>query len=110
VSPMRARPLYDFSITQAVRTQLIEDGHSALVIETVSAAVHALELQVHTLTRDIKLLQEAEETRVNESGVHRIVKAEINREGADWFKWGLRAFLVMGGGLMAKLMWKGFRS
>ena len=101
---------FDPTITQKVRTALLEAGHSDLVVEQIGAQFRELEHQLYDARRDIKLLQDAERSRVTDSGVHRIVKAEFNRGAVDWMKWGTRAAVLAAGGLLVKLAWKGLHA
>jgi hypothetical protein len=101
---------FDPTITQKVRQALLEDGHSDLVVEQLSAHFRALESEIVTLKRDVRLLQIAETARVTDSGVHRIIDAAAGRAAVDWTKWGIRAVLLAAGGLVGKFLWKGINA
>lgn len=101
---------FDPTITQKVRTQLIEDGHSDLVVEQLSAAFGAVEGRLEVLERDVRLLQIAETRRVTDSGVHKAIVEHANKDAVNWLRWGIRAALIGAGGLVARLAWKGMHA
>lgn len=101
---------YDPSITQKVRTALLEAGHSDLVVEQLAAHFRALEGEIATLKRDVRLLQIADTKRLTDTGVNRILDARVGRTAIDWGKWGIRAALLAAGGLVIRLAWKGLHA
>lgn len=101
---------FDPSITQKVRAQLIEDGHSDLVVEQLAGAFGELEARLESLERDNRIAKIAETKRVTDTGVHRAISAHLNKDAVDWLKWGIRAALLGAGGLVARLVWKGMHA
>lgn len=98
---------FDPTITQKVREALIEDGHAELVVEGLAEHFKAVEVRLERLERDAQLAKLAEQHRVTDSGVHRIVIAHRNKDAVDWLKWVSRAALLGAGGFIARLAWKG---
>lgn len=101
---------FDPTITQKVRTQLLEDGHSELVVESLAEHFKVIEQHLELLARDVRLLQIADQKRVTDTGVQRIIDAKIGAESLDWVKWGIRALVLGAGGFIARLAWKGLHA
>lgn len=105
---------FDPTITQKVRTALLEAGHPDLVVEEISASVRELEREIYTLKRDVKLLQDAERERLTGTGAWRVVKAKLEEETIDWLKWAIRGTLALIGtglfGGLCRLAWKGLHT
>ncbi len=99
--------VYDPTITQRVRSALIDAGHPDLAIETISAGMREIETELARLKRDVKILQDAERDRLTQTGAWTFVKAKLDRESVNWMKWGIRATLAAVAALLLKLAWKG---
>ncbi len=92
-------PVTDFSISQKIRVALIEDGHTALAVESICAPVRELEEDIETLRRRIMALERERVNWQTESGVHRLLDEREGKIAGDWGKWGIR--LLIGAALTA---------
>jgi phage host-nuclease inhibitor protein Gam len=88
----------------------MEDGHADVVIEQLAGHFRALEKEITTLKRDVKLLQDAERDRLTDTGVVRILDARNGKAAIGWTKWGIRAALLAAGSYVVKLAWKGLHA
>lgn len=102
--------MFDPSITQKVRAQLLEDGHAELVVEGLAEHFKAIEARLEVLERDNRLAKIAEQKRVTDTGVHRAIVDQANKDAVNWLRWGIRAALLGAGGLVARLAWKGMHA
>lgn len=104
-------PRFDPTITQKVRASLIEDGHSDLVIETLTAGLCEMESEIQRIARDVLLLQASDRERLTQTGVWTFIKAKLDAQVIDWGTWALRGAIAAGVaavlGVLAKLAWKG---
>jgi hypothetical protein len=80
--------------------------HIDRVREEVFEHVQRLE----DLERDVKLLKLAEQKRVTDSGVWKIVKGKLEEETIDWVKWAIRGTVGVVATLIItaafRLIWK----
>jgi hypothetical protein len=83
-------PGFQPSISQKVRTALIESGNEDLVNEIYTDALSQFEERIYVLERDVRLLQQAEQDRITRSGVWTIVKGKLDSEAVDWMRWAAR--------------------
>lgn len=105
-------PVTDFNVSQRIRVQLIEDGHTELAVESIIEPIRDLEEELGLLRRDVKLLQDANRERKNytDSGIWKVVKGKLDEQAVGWVKWALRGVLaIMGAGLLS-LAWKGLHT
>lgn len=102
-------PVSDFSITQKVRTVLVEDGHSDLVIEAITGTVHDLEEALGHAKKRIKILEDIERERPkppSDTGMQRIVRKSLLNILFGWSKPVAVAFVgALGTAAFAGLAW-----
>ena len=106
-------PITDFSITQKVRTTLIESGHPNLVVESIGESVRELEEGLAVAIKRIEMLEQINYKRITDTGVNRIIDAKLNEAAIDWGKWALKGVMtfIVGTGVLAlvRAAWKGFK-
>lgn len=85
---------FDPTITQKVRASLIEDGHSDLVIETLTAGLCEMESEIQRIARDVLLLQASDRERLTQTGAWTYIKAKFDAQVVDWGSWALRGTLA----------------
>jgi len=107
-------PRFDPTITQKVRASLIEDGHSDLVIESLTAGLSLMEQEIQRIARDVLLLQASDRERLTQTGVWTFIKAKIDAQVIDWGTWAMRGALgaaaagvVAALAMLARFAWKG---
>ena len=113
-------PVSDFSITQKVRTVLIEDGHSDLVVDAITETVQDLEHAHAIALKRIEALETAERLRpkpISDTGMHAIVKKTFLNMLWSWTKPLRLAFVgAIGtaslGGMVwiGRLIWRGLHT
>lgn len=88
----------DYSVSQKIRTALVEDGHTDLAIELITVPVRTLEEQLGGALKRIQMLEDANRERLTESAVLRLIEAKNNAIAVDWAKWGFRAATLLAAG------------
>jgi hypothetical protein len=101
---------WDPSITQKVREALLEAGHSDLVVETLAEHFKTLERRLETLERDNQLAKLADQKRVTDTGVQRIIDGNRGRAAINWGTWAVRALLLGVFSIIGRLAWKGLHA
>jgi hypothetical protein len=106
-------PRFDPTITQKVRAALIEDGHSDLVVEGLTAGLSLMEQEIQRIGRDVLLLQASDRDRLTQTGVWTFIKAKLDAQVIDWGTWALRGAIGAGVagvlavlGMLGHLAWK----
>lgn len=101
-------------ITQRVLTAIDRSVDPYIHIDRLRRAVADQYDTIEAMDKDIQLLKLAEQKRVTETGVWKIVKGKLEEETIDWVKWAIRGTVgALGvsalGGLVwiLKLAWKG---
>ncbi len=113
-------PVSDFSITQKVRTVLIEDGHSDLVVDAITETVHDLE-EAHALAiKRIDALEIAERNRptaISDTGMQKIVRTTFMTMIWSWTRpiriafFGAIGTASLGGMVwMVRMIWRGLHT
>jgi len=110
-------PVTDFSITQKIRTALIEDGHADLAIEQITQPISELEEAHARLQMRVVALEQERVNWQTESGVHRILEAKVQKTAFDWMRFAINGALgALGLGVLwgikvvAMLAWKGLHT
>lgn len=110
-------PVTDFSITQKIRTALIEDGHTDLAIEQITQPISELEEAHARLQMRVVALEQEKVNWQTESGVHRIIDAKVEKTAFNWIKLAVNGALGALGlsllwalKLVAVLAWKGLHT
>lgn len=105
-------PVTDFNVSQRIRVQLIEDGHTELAVESITQPIRDLEQDLGLLRERVKALELEKAGWVTESGVHRILTVKAGRVAIDWGYWMVRGTLgaaaIALAGWIARLAYKGF--
>ena len=86
-------PVTDFSVTQRIRTALIEDGRTDLAIEQITQPISELE-EAHALLMKRVIALEME--RVNwqtASGVHQAIQLDKEKTTGSW---AIKAWVIAG--------------
>jgi hypothetical protein len=91
-------PTWQPTITQKIRTALVEAGHDELVTEILDTGLKELETTIEHLAQRVQALENAERERFTKTGALQLFKAESNKKAVDWGRWALRA--VGGAGLV----------
>lgn len=104
-------PVTDFNVSQRIRVQLLEDGHTELAIASITQPIRDLEEDLGHLQQRVKALEIEKAEWQTASGVHRIITARIGEATVDWAKWAVRGSLAAVGvallGFIGRLAWKG---
>lgn len=107
-------PVTNYSVTQKIRTALIDAGHTDLAAEQISESVRILE---ENYADALERLEKVEDSKVTESGVHRIVTSMYADTLFSWSKiflisviGALATGLVGVLGWVAHLAWKGWHT
>lgn len=110
-------PVSDFSITQKIRTALIEDGHTDLAIEQITRPIAELEEAHARLQMRVMALEQEKVNWQTESGVHRILEAKVEKTAFNWMKLAANGALGAAGlgalwgiKVVAELAWKGLHT
>jgi hypothetical protein len=107
-------PVTDYSITQKIRTALIEDGHTDLAIEQITQPISELEAAHALLLNRVVALEQEKVKWQTESGVYRILDKKVQKTAFNWMKIATRGLVLSLGALflwgievVVKLAWKG---
>jgi hypothetical protein len=87
-------PVTDFNVSQRIRVQLIEDGHTDLAVESITAPIRDLEEDLGLLQMRVKALELEKVNWQTESGVFRAIKAARKKTTGNWAK---KAWMIVGG-------------
>lgn len=84
----------DFSVTQKVKTALIESGHTDLAIEMITEPIGELEVAYALLQNRVTALEQEKVNWQTESGVHRAIQSDKEKTTGSW---AIKAWIVAGG-------------
>jgi hypothetical protein len=88
------RPVTDFSITQKIRTALIDAGHADLAIEQITQPISELEVAHGLLIERVTALEQEKVNWQTESGVYRAIESAQKKATGSW---AIKAWKVVGG-------------
>lgn len=84
-------PVTDFGVSQRIRVQLIEDGHTELAVESITQPIRDLEEDLGQLQKRVKALEIEKAGWQTASGVHKIIDEKHGKVTIGWVKWAARA-------------------
>lgn len=87
-------PVTDFSVTQKVKTALIESGHTDLAIEMITEPIGELEVAYALLQNRVTALEQEKVNWQTESGVHRAIQSDKEKTTGNW---AVKAWVIAGG-------------
>lgn len=87
-------PVTDFSVTQKVKTALIDSGHTDLAIEMITEPIGELEIAHALLQNRVTALEQEKVNWQTESGVHRAIESAKEKATGNW---AIKAWMILGG-------------
>jgi hypothetical protein len=79
-------PVTDFNVSQRIRVQLIEDGHTELAVESIIEPIRDLEEDVGLLAKRVVALEQEKVKWQTESGVFRAIDSRMTKTTGTWAK------------------------
>lgn len=86
-------PVTDFSVTQRIRTALIEDGRTDLAIEQITQPISELEEAHALLMKRVVALEQEKVHWQTASGVHKAIKLYKEKTAGNW---AIKAWVLVG--------------
>lgn len=72
-------PVTDFNVSQRIRVQLIEDGHTELAVESITKPIRDLEEDLGLLQMRVKALELEKVNWQTESGVFKAIDKKMGK-------------------------------
>lgn len=87
-------PVSDFNVSQRIRVQLIEDGHTELAVESITEPIRDLEQNHGLLAERVKALELEKVKWQTESGVFRAIDKRMSLATG---RWAIKGWVIVGG-------------
>lgn len=87
-------PVTDFSVTQKIKTALIDEGYTELAIEMITQPISELEVAHALLQNRITALEQEKVNWQTASGVHRAIESAQEKNTGSW---AIKAWVIVGG-------------
>lgn len=91
-------PVTDFNVSQRIRVQLIEDGHTELAVESITQPIRDLEEDLGHLQQRVKALENERVKWQTDSQVLRTIESSKEKTAGSW---AIKAWITVGGLVLA---------